>query len=111
MQTVAVVGNGMVGHRFVEAAVERGLLATHRFVVIGEEDRRAYDRVHLSSVFDGVDPDDLSLGSPELYERDGVELVLGERVTTLDPTRRALTTSAGRCVEFDSCVLATGSYP
>src|SRR5439155_200071 len=34
--TILVVGNGMVGHRFVEAAVERGLLATHRIVVVGE---------------------------------------------------------------------------
>ena len=45
----------MVGHRFVEAAVERG--PRHRtVVVVGEERRRAYDRVHLSSVFDGTTP-------------------------------------------------------
>ena len=79
--TVLVVGNGMVGHRFVEAAVEAGLHTSHQIVVVGEEHRRAYDRVHLSSVFDGVDPDDLALGSSDLYEHDGVELVLGEVVT------------------------------
>ena len=33
--TILVVGNGMVGHRFVEAAVERGLHRTHRLVVVG----------------------------------------------------------------------------
>ena len=35
--SVLVVGNGMVGHRFVEAAVERGL---DPIVVVGEERRR-----------------------------------------------------------------------
>ena len=81
--TILVAGNGMVGHRFVEAAVERGLLATHRLVVVGEERRRAYDRVHLSSLFDGVTPDDLTLGAPDLYDADGIELVLGDPVATL----------------------------
>jgi nitrite reductase (NADH) large subunit len=109
MQTIVVAGNGMVGHRFVEAAVEHGLLATHRIVVIGEEDRRAYDRVHLSSVFDGVDPDDLALGSDDLYARDGMELLLGDRVAVL--SGHTVTTASGRVVPFDSCVLATGSYP
>ena len=42
---VVVVGNGMVGHRFVElAAAEPGPEIT----VFGEEPRAAYDRVHLS---------------------------------------------------------------
>lgn len=59
--TVLVVGNGMAGHRFVEAAIERGLAASHRIVVVGEERRPAYDRVHLSSLFDGFGPDDLTL--------------------------------------------------
>jgi len=111
MQTVLVIGNGMVGHRFVEAAVERGLLDTHRLVVVGEEPRRAYDRVHLSSVFDGVEPSDLTLGSADLYDTDGVELVVGDRITTLDTEQRVATTANGRAIGFDVCVFATGSYP
>jgi signal transduction histidine kinase len=35
--TLVVVGHGMVGHRFVEAAVERGLTETHDVVVVGDE--------------------------------------------------------------------------
>ena len=74
-----VVGNGMVGHHIVERAVESGLTDTHRLVVVGEERRRAYDRVHLSSLFDGASPDDLALGD-DLYAHDAVELVLGDPV-------------------------------
>src|SRR5690348_14692177 len=101
----------MVGHRFVELAVERGLLDSHRVVVVGEEGRRAYDRVHLSSVFDGVDADDLALGAADLYATDGVELVLGDRVDSLDTAGRRATTASGRTVDYEVCVLATGSYP
>ena len=53
MDPILVIGNGMVGHRFVEAAVELGI---GPIVVVGEERRRAYDRVHLSAVFDGTTP-------------------------------------------------------
>jgi nitrite reductase (NADH) large subunit len=109
--TVLVAGNGMVGHRFVEAFVERGLLAAHRLIVVGEEPRRAYDRVHLSSLFDGVDAEELTLGAPNLYETDGIDLVVGDRIDELAVHQRRATTRGGRVIEFDACVLATGSYP
>ena len=109
--TILVVGNGMVGHRFVEAAVERGLLATHRIVVVGEERRRAYDRVHLSSLFDGAGADDLLLGDGRIYETAGVELITGDPVVALDSSARRATTGAGLVIDYDACVLATGSFP
>nr|MBA3782206.1 hypothetical protein [Nocardioides sp.] len=49
---LVVVGHGMVGHRFVQAAVERGLTETYDVTVIGEEPRPAYDRVALTSYFE-----------------------------------------------------------
>ena len=57
---LVVVGHGMVGHRFVQAAIERGLTETHDVVVVGEEPRPAYDRVALTSFFE-VGADALSL--------------------------------------------------
>ena len=42
-KTLVVAGHGMVGHRFVQAAVERGLTETYDVVVVGEEPRPAYD--------------------------------------------------------------------
>jgi nitrite reductase (NADH) large subunit len=108
--TVLVVGNGMVGHHVVERAVESGLTDTHRLVVVGEERRRAYDRVHLSSLFDGASPEDLALGD-DLYAHDTVELVLGDPVVALDPAARTATTASGRVVGYHAAVLATGSAP
>ena len=59
--TLVVVGHGMVGHRFVQAAIERGLTETHDIVVLGEEPRAAYDRVALTSFFAADSADELSL--------------------------------------------------
>ena len=47
--TIVVIGHGMVGHKFVTAALEHGLAADWDITVLGEEPRPAYDRVGLSS--------------------------------------------------------------
>ena len=108
--TLLVIGNGMVGHHFVENAVERGLDDVYRIVVVGEERQRAYDRVHLSSLFDGATGADLELGSADLYDG-SVELVTGDPVVGLDPAKRFAVTGSGRRIDFTHCVLATGSFP
>src|SRR3990170_4996679 len=108
---ILVIGNGMVGHRFVESAIGAELAERTGIVVLGEEPRRAYDRVHLSSVFDGTADEELTLGSPDCYARPGVELLLGERAIALDPMAKTVETSSGRQVTYDACVLAMGSYP
>ncbi|MBO0692386.1 MAG: FAD-dependent oxidoreductase, partial [Acidimicrobiaceae bacterium] len=109
---VLVVGNGMVGHGFVEALTQGAPAAAgRRVLVVGEERLPAYDRVHLSSVFEGVTEDELALGSREGSPPDGVELVLGDRVAEIDATGRVAVTDAGRRIAFETCVLATGSYP
>jgi nitrite reductase (NADH) large subunit len=108
---VIVVGNGMVGHRFVEAAIDRGLTAAAEVVVIGDEPIPAYDRVALSSFFDNASADDLSLVEPMAYEQAGVSLLLGERVVDIDRARRTVCTDRQRELAYDELVLATGSFP
>ena len=48
---LVVIGNGMVGHHFIERAIEQGLHDQFEIHVFAEEDRPAYDRVYLSSYF------------------------------------------------------------
>ena len=48
VQTLIVIGNGMVGHHCVEQLIAAGALERYRIHVFGEEGQRAYDRVHLS---------------------------------------------------------------
>ena len=107
--TVLVVGGGMVGHKVLERAVERDLHRSHRLVLAAEERHPAYDRVHLSSLFDGATPADLALCEAGWYEEHGIELVLADAVRQLDTGARTATTISGRAIAWDSCVLATGS--
>jgi nitrite reductase (NADH) large subunit len=106
-----VAGNGMVGHHFLEAAVERGLHRSHRVVVLGEECHAAYDRVHLTTVLEGADPGALRLGAPDFHRGHGIDLLLGRRADALDPAARTVTTSTGETIAYDDLVLATGSAP
>ena len=106
-----VVGNGMVGHRFVEAAAERGLLAKFATTVLSEESRLAYDRVNLSKWFDGKSDAELSLVSEGQYEELGVEVVRGDAAVELDRNARTVRLASGRELRYDELVLATGSYP
>ncbi|OMQ13775.1 nitrite reductase large subunit, partial [Modestobacter sp. VKM Ac-2676] len=113
---LVVVGGGMVAHRLVEALVDRGGVGSSdegdggwEVTVLAEEPRAPYDRVALTSYFSGRDPEDLSLGQPELWETPGVTLRRGEQVTTVDRAAQQVTTAAGREFRYDALVLATGS--
>ena len=66
-ERLVILGNGMVGHRFLEMHGERAAAAgggPFDVTVIGEEPRLAYDRVGLSGYFDGKTPEDLALARP-----------------------------------------------
>jgi nitrite reductase (NADH) large subunit len=110
LQTLIVIGNGMVGHHCVEQLIERGALDHYRLHVFSEEPMRAYDRVHLSEYFTGRDAESLALSDAALYQTPGVTLHLGVPVLEIDRARRQVITAQG-CVAYDKLVLATGSYP
>ncbi|MEE1802692.1 nitrite reductase large subunit NirB [Streptomyces sp. JV176] len=109
--TIVVVGHGMVGQRFLEALAERGVTERARVVVLCEEPRPAYDRVRLSSYFDGRTPEDLALAEPDFMARHSIELYVGDPAEAVDRAARTVTSRAGRVFSYDTLVLATGSYP
>ncbi|MER5890017.1 nitrite reductase large subunit NirB [Streptomyces sp. NPDC001941] len=119
VQTLVLVGHGMVGHRLLEALAERGALIDPddpagpgwQAVVLAEEDVAAYDRVHLSSAFTGTEPGELSLSTPEFIAAHGIDLRLGDPAEHIDTATRTVTTTSGATVAYDALVLATGSYP
>ncbi|MGA5164890.1 MULTISPECIES: nitrite reductase large subunit NirB [Streptomyces] len=111
MPTIVLVGHGMVGQRFLEALAERGVTERARVVVLCEEPRPAYDRVRLTSYFDGKTPDDLSMVEDGFMARHAIELHLDDPAETIDREARTVTSRAGRVIAYDTLVLATGSYP
>jgi nitrite reductase (NADH) large subunit len=109
-QQLVVVGHGMVGHRLVEAAIERGLTETHDITVLGAEARPAYDRVALTSFFE-VGAKALSLLPNGRYDDPRVRLRTGVEVVAVSPRQRIVTLSTGEDLHYDELVLATGAYP
>jgi nitrite reductase (NADH) large subunit len=106
---LVVVGGGMVAQRLVEALRDRDTSGTWHVTVLAEEPRAPYDRVALTSYFSGRDPEDLALGSPDLWDDPHVTLVRGHAVTGVDRERREVVTADGRTWAYDELVLATGS--
>src|SRR3954454_24423890 len=112
MNTLVVIGNGMVGQRLVEALRTRDADRLWRIVVLGEEPHAAYDRVALTSYVRGTSAEELSLVPAGFYDDDhDVTLHLGEAVVGIDRGARTVTTDQGRVLAYDALVLATGSRP
>ncbi|MBM7785746.1 nitrite reductase large subunit NirB [Tenggerimyces flavus] len=110
MSRVVVVGNGMVGQRFVETLRARDVDGRWQITVLAEENRPAYDRVGLSAFFSGATPEELSLVPEGFYDHEGdVCLKLGAQVTEVDRDRKVVRTVDGE-YPYDALVLATGSY-
>ncbi len=110
-EEILIIGNGMVGHRFVEALLRQE--ASHRFsvTVIGEEPRRAYDRVHLSEYFENRSAEKLYLCDPDFYEANGIRLISGDPAISIDRDKKLVQTLSGKSYSYGRLVLATGSSP
>jgi nitrite reductase (NADH) large subunit len=108
---LVVVGNGMVGQRLVEVLRGRDTERSWQVTVLSEEPRQAYDRVALSSYFDGVSAAELDVVAPGCYDGAHYALHLDESAESIDRAARTLTTTRGRTLPYDALVLATGSYP
>ena len=110
-QRLLVVGNGPVGHQFLESIVESGCATDYQITVIGEEPRPAYDRVHLTAWFETRQADALNMVADGFYATNNIDVRCGEKVVAIDRDAKTATTDSGRHYDYDQLVLATGSYP
>lgn len=110
-ETIVIVGNGMVGHKFIELMCQHDAAERFNMVTFCEEPRTAYDRIHLTDYFSGKTVDDLMLATPDVYRQNGVQVFVGDRVKEIDRQERKVISSKGVVIRYDKLVLATGSYP
>ena len=107
MTRLVVVGNGMVGARFVEDLLGADDAGRYDVTVLGAEAAEPYNRVLLSEVLSGShDLATITLptpASPRLTVRRGLAAVL------LDRDDRAVVAADGSRHRYDQLVLATGS--
>ncbi|PUA28257.1 MAG: nitrite reductase large subunit [Cellvibrio sp. 79] len=108
---IVVVGNGMVGHKFIDNLVNHADADQYQVITFSEEPRLAYDRVQLSKYFSGSTAEDLMLTSTDYYNEKGVQYILSDKVIDLDFDNKEIITASGRREAYDKLILATGSFP
>ena len=115
---VVVIGNGMVGQRFMENLLDLDTDKTCTISTFCEEPRAAYNRVKLTSYFETRDPSALSMtsefdgeGRTPWYEENNVELLLNDKAVGIDTENKVIEGASGKKVDYDVAVFATGSYP
>jgi nitrite reductase (NADH) large subunit len=110
---IAVIGNGMVGQRFLEQLVahgkEKGTVC--EITVFCEEPRPAYDRVQLTSFFSGKTASDLALVKSDFFASSKITLRLNDSVLAVDPVNKVVRSTRYQEVPYDKLVFATGSSP
>ncbi|MEV7502706.1 FAD-dependent oxidoreductase [Streptomyces sp. NPDC093018] len=106
-----IAGGGVAGASAVRTLRESGF--DGELVLVGDERHRPYQRPPLSKEFLAGDTDEEGLWAQpgKWYREQGVELLLGTRVTALDTVRRRLTLTSADDVDsmtYDALLLATG---
>jgi 3-phenylpropionate/trans-cinnamate dioxygenase ferredoxin reductase subunit len=104
-----LVGGGMASAHCAAELRNRG--AEGEILLVGREPEPPYERPPLSKEYvRGESPrEEAYVHPPEWYEENGVELLTGTNVLSLDPERRVAKLQTGDEVSFDRALLATGA--
>lgn len=108
---LVIIGNGMVGHKFLENMVKSGQSEKFEITTFCEEPRLAYDRVQLSAFFSGKTAEDLSLVTPGFYEKNSITVHTSDKAIAINRQAKTVTSAQGLEIAYDKLVLATGSFP
>lgn len=108
---IVIVGNGMATCRLLDELVERRAQDRYDITVIGDEPGGAYNRVMLSKVLEGAEPDAVVTKPPAWYEGHGVRLMSPCAAERLDVAERRVVLRDAPPVRYDIAILATGSQP
>jgi len=106
-----IVGAGAAGNTAAETLRRQGFAG--RICMITGESERPYDRPNLSKDFitGKAGEEWLPLRGPKFYPAQGIELLTGRRVVSLDTQKKAVTLEGGETIGFDKALLATGGTP
>ncbi|WP_461010244.1 NAD(P)/FAD-dependent oxidoreductase [Streptomyces capparidis] len=110
-QTFVIVGGGLAGAKAAETLRSEGF--TGRVILIGDERDHPYERPPLSKGFlkGEADRASLSVHDAAWYAHHDIELHLGQTVTHLDRSAKAVRLGDGTSVRYDKLLLATGAEP
>ena len=108
MKRYAIVGNGVAGATAAEKI--RALDPEGAITVFSQEPEPFYYRVRLPEVVAGeAGLKQITIHPAEWYEKNNIDLRLGETVTEVDAPNRTLKTDQGGSAEYDALLLAVGA--
>jgi 3-phenylpropionate/trans-cinnamate dioxygenase ferredoxin reductase subunit len=110
-QTFVIVGASLAGAKAAETLRAEGF--DGRVVLIGEEAERPYERPMLSKEYlRGEKPAaKLYVHDEGFYADNGIELMTGTRVQSLDPGAHEITLTGGARMSYSRLLLSTGAAP
>mgnify|MGYP003451979405 FL=1 len=106
-----IVGGGLAGASAIKGIREHD--AEGSIVLLGAEGHRPYDRPPLSKKLwlGKKKVEDIFIGEPGFYEKNGVELQLGKRVVALDTKAHEVKDASGKVYRYEKLLIATGCSP
>jgi 3-phenylpropionate/trans-cinnamate dioxygenase ferredoxin reductase subunit len=106
---VVIVGAGQAGFQVAASLRQEGFDGT--ITLIGDEPGLPYQRPPLSKGFMAGKQaiESIALRPPSFYEKQRIELLLGEKVIEIDRRGRSVTLASGRHVRYGTLVLAVGA--
>ncbi|HXR60358.1 MAG TPA: FAD-dependent oxidoreductase [Solirubrobacterales bacterium] len=104
-----LIGGGMASAHCAGELRRRG--AAGSILLVGREPEPPYERPPISKDYlrGEAGRDDAYVNQPSWYEENGVELLTGRNVLSLDPEGRAAKVQGGEEVAFGQALLATGA--
>jgi len=110
-ERLVVIGNGMAGCRAVEEVLARDP-GRFSITIFGAEPRVNYNRIMLSPVLAGEKAfEDIVINGQDWYDDNGITLISGDPVVTIDRKTQTVIARSGRVEPYDRLLIATGSDP
>ncbi|MEM9603267.1 MAG: FAD-dependent oxidoreductase [Pseudomonadota bacterium] len=107
---IVVVGNSIAADCLLGELFQRRQQQAVSVTVIGAEHHSAYNRVQLSQVLAGdADSSAIALRDTDWYTGNGVRLMTGVQVTSIDRSTQRVHLDSGDDLAYDKLVLATGA--
>lgn len=107
---IVIVGNGMATCRLLDELVARDAQDRYDITVVGDEPGGAYNRIQLSKVLGGAEPDSVVTKPPAWYTNHAIRLVTGN-AERLELSERRLLLEGAEPLRYDIAILATGAQP
>lgn len=111
METFVLIGGGYAASRCADCLRQEGF--DGRIVLVGEEAHLPYSRPPLckKALATPMDIGRLALRHRSFYERNNIELILGEPARAIDRHARRIAIGENDTLNYDKLLLATGGRP